>query len=338
MGATRRSARGPAGRRIQMLLRGRNTVGYTPYPTQVTDAFVREVGGGPGVDIFRIFALSTTWPRCDRRDRGRALDGDRRGGGGHVLHGRPPRSRRAAYTHDYYLRLAEEMVEAGGAHVLAVKDMADSCVPPPRRGSSPRFVNGSTSRPRPHARHRGRPARDSARGECRGGRRGRRGRRADCREPRASRRCRRSWRLLAHTERDTGLDLQAVASLEPYWEAVRRQYAPFESGLPARPDASTITRSGRSALQLRQQAIALGLADDFELIEDLYAAADRILGRIPKVTPSSKVVGDLALHLAAVKADPADFRGHPGALRQSPDSVIAFMAGALLGDLPGGWP
>ncbi|MFX6803964.1 hypothetical protein ABTH20_21135, partial [Acinetobacter baumannii] len=64
---------------------------------------------------------------------------------------------------------------------------------------------------------------------------------------------------------------------------------------------------GGQLSNLRQQAIALGLADDFELIEDMYAAANRILGRVPKVTPSSKVVGDLALHLAAVKADPDDF-------------------------------
>jgi pyruvate carboxylase len=68
----------------------------------------------------------------------------------------------------------------------------------------------------------------------------------------------------------------------------------------------------------------------------MYAAADRILGRVPKVTPSSKVVGDLALHLAAVKADPADFEANPEKY-DVPDSVVGFMAGEL-GDLPGGWP
>jgi pyruvate carboxylase len=93
---------------------------------------------------------------------------------------------------------------------------------------------------------------------------------------------------------------------------------------------------GGQLSNLRQQAIALGLANDFELIEDMYAAADRILGRVPKVTPSSKVVGDLALHLAAVKADPADFEENPHKY-DIPDSVVGFMAGEL-GDLPGGWP
>ncbi|MGQ3198650.1 biotin/lipoyl-containing protein, partial [Microbacterium aurantiacum] len=142
---------------------------------------------------------------------------------------------------------------------------------------------------------------------------------------------------LAHTERDTGLDLDAVGDLEPYWEAVRHLYAPFESGLPG-PTGRVYHHEipGGQLSNLRQQAIALGLSEDFELIEDMYAAANRILGRVPKVTPSSKVVGDLALHLAAVKADPADFEANPGAY-DIPDSVIGFMAGEL-GDLPGGWP
>jgi pyruvate carboxylase len=87
---------------------------------------------------------------------------------------------------------------------------------------------------------------------------------------------------------------------------------------------------------LRQQAIALGLGDSFERVEDMYAAASELLGRPTKVTPSSKVVGDLALHLVAVNADPKDFAENPQNY-DIPDSVIGFMAGEL-GDLPGGWP
>ena len=93
---------------------------------------------------------------------------------------------------------------------------------------------------------------------------------------------------------------------------------------------------GGQLSNLRQQAIALGLADHFEKIEDLYAAANVMLGRPPKVTPSSKVVGDLALALAAADADPADFEANPSKY-DIPDSVIGFMAGEL-GELPGGWP
>src|ERR1044071_680806 len=140
-----------------------------------------------------------------------------------------------------------------------------------------------------------------------------------------------------HSDRTTGLDLEAVCDLEPYWEAVRRVYAPFESGLPA-PTGRVYTHEipGGQLSNLRQQAIALGLGEKFEQIEDMYAAADRILGHIVKVTPSSKVVGDLALHLVAVGADPAEFAANPQRF-DIPASVIGFLHGEL-GDPPGGWP
>jgi pyruvate carboxylase len=142
---------------------------------------------------------------------------------------------------------------------------------------------------------------------------------------------------LAHTERDTGLDLRAVMDLEPYWEAVRALYAPFESGLSA-PTGRVYDHEipGGQLSNLRQQAIALGLAQRFEQIEAMYAAADRILGRLVKVTPSSKVVGDLALHLVAVGANPDEFAEHPDRF-DVPDSVIGFLSGEL-GEPPGGWP
>ena len=140
-----------------------------------------------------------------------------------------------------------------------------------------------------------------------------------------------------HSARATGLDLAAVCDLEPYWEATRRVYAPFESGLPA-PTGRVYTHEipGGQLSNLRQQAIALGLGEKFEQIEDMYAAANDILGNIVKVTPSSKVVGDLALHLVAVGADPAEFEAEPSRF-DVPDSVIGFLSGEL-GDPPGGWP
>ena len=142
---------------------------------------------------------------------------------------------------------------------------------------------------------------------------------------------------LEHTERDTGLSLNAVTDLEPYWEAVRRLYAPFESGLPG-PTGRVYRHEipGGQLSNLRQQALSLGLGERFEDIENMYAAADRILGRLVKVTPSSKVVGDLALYLVGLGADPADFAENPGSY-DVPDSVIGFLRGEL-GDPPGGWP
>ena len=142
---------------------------------------------------------------------------------------------------------------------------------------------------------------------------------------------------LAHTERATHLDLRAVMDLEPYWESVRKIYAPFESGLPS-PTGRVYDHEipGGQLSNLRQQAIALGLGDRFEAVEATYAAASRILGRPTKVTPSSKVVGDLALQLVAIGADPADFEANPKNY-DIPDSVIGFLNGEL-GDPPGGWP
>ncbi|MDY0911989.1 pyruvate carboxylase [Rathayibacter festucae] len=320
---------------IQMLLRGRNTVGYTPYPVAVTDAFVREAAD-TGVDVFRIFdALN------DVAQMRPAIDAVLATGStlaevavcytGDLLD--PAED---LYTLDYYLRLAEQIVEAG-AHVLAVKDMAGLLRPYAaaklvgalrERFDLPVHVHthdtaGGQLATLLAAAEAGADAVDAASAPMAG----------TTSQPSLSA----LVAALAHTPRDTGLSLQAVSDLEPYWEAVRRLYRPFESGLPG-PTGRVYRHEipGGQLSNLRQQAIALGLADRFEVVEDLYAAADRILGRVPKVTPSSKVVGDLALHLAAVDADPADFAENPQNY-DIPDSVVGFMAGEL-GELPGGWP
>lgn len=319
---------------IQMLLRGRNTVGYTPYPTAVTEAFVQEAAR-TGVDIFRIFdALN------DVEQMRPAIDAVLATGGlaevalcytGDLLN--PAEN---LYTLDYYLQLAEQIV-AAGAHILAIKDMAGLLRPYAARAlvgalrerfDLPVHVHthdtaGGQLATLVAATEAGADAVDVASAPLAG----------TTSQPSASA----LVAALAHTPRDTGLSLAAISDLEPYWEAVRQLYRPFESGLPG-PTGRVYRHEipGGQLSNLRQQAIALGLADHFERIEDLYAAADRILGRIPKVTPSSKVVGDLALHLAAVSADPAEFEQNPQNF-DIPDSVIGFMAGEL-GDLPGGWP
>jgi pyruvate carboxylase len=142
---------------------------------------------------------------------------------------------------------------------------------------------------------------------------------------------------LENTERATNLDLRAVMDLEPYWEAMRKVYSPFESGLPS-PTGRVYDHEipGGQLSNLRQQAIALGLGEKFEQIEAMYSAANKILGRPTKVTPSSKVVGDLALQLVAAGADPAEFEANPQGY-DIPDSVVGFLSGEL-GDPPGGWP
>lgn len=320
---------------IQMLLRGRNTVGYTPYPEEVTEAFVNEAAA-TGIDIFRIFdalndvnqmapairavrATGTAVAEVALCYTGDLLDPDEK-----------------LYTLDYYLDLAQKIVDAG-AHILAIKDMAGLLRP----AAAAKLVSALRERfDLPVHLHThdtaggqlatllaavdaGVDAVDVASASLAG----------TTSQPSASA----LVAALAHTPRDTGLSLANVSALEPYWEAVRRVYAPFESGLPG-PTGRVYQHEipGGQLSNLRQQAMALGLGERFEAIEDMYTAADRILGRLVKVTPSSKVVGDLALHLVGINADPADFNENPQNY-DIPDSVIGFLSGEL-GDPPGGWP
>jgi pyruvate carboxylase len=318
-----------------MLLRGRNTVGYTPYPTEVTEAFVREAAAS-GIDIFRIFdALN------DVEQMRPAIEA--------VLKTETALAEVALcytadlldpnetlYTLDYYLELAEKIVKAG-AHIIAIKDMAGLLRPAAAaklvKALRERFdlpvhlhthdTAGGQLATLMAAIDAGVDAVDVASAPMAG----------TTSQPSASA----LVAALVHTERDSGLTLEAVTALEPYWESVRTLYSPFESGLPG-PTGRVYKHEipGGQLSNLRQQAIALGLGNQFEKVEDMYAAANAILGRPTKVTPSSKVVGDLALHLVAVGADPKDFAENPQNY-DVPDSVIGFMAGEL-GDLPGGWP
>ncbi|MGH3907038.1 MAG: biotin/lipoyl-containing protein, partial [Pseudonocardiaceae bacterium] len=320
---------------LQMLLRGRNTVGYTPYPTEVTSAFI-EQAVDTGLDIFRIFdALN------DVSQMGPAIDAVRETGRAvaevalcYTADLSDPAEK--LYTLDYYLRLAEQIVEAG-AHVLAIKDMAGLLRPPAARtlvsALRSRFdlpvhlhthdTSGGQLATLLAAIDAGADAVDAATTSMAG----------TTSQPALS-------ALVAatdHTARRTELDLQAVCDLEPYWELVRKIYAPFESGL-ASPTGRVYHHEipGGQLSNLRQQAAALGLADKFEQIENAYAAADRMLGRLVKVTPSSKVVGDLALHLVGADVEPKDFESDPARF-DIPDSVIGFLHGEL-GEPPGGWP
>jgi len=320
---------------LQMLLRGRNTVGYTPYPTDVTDAFVEEASR-TGIDVFRIFdALNDVEqmrPAIDAvRATGRSVaevalcyTGDLSDPGEDL------------YTLDYYLKLAEQIV-AAGAHVLAIKDMAGLLRAPAARTLVTALrsefdlpvhlhthdTSGGQVATLLAAIDAGVDAVDAASAALAG---------TTSQPPLSA-----LVSATARSDRETALSLDAVCALEPYWEATRRLYAPFESGLPA-PTGRVYTHEipGGQLSNLRQQAITLGLGEKFEQIEDMYAAANKILGNVVKVTPSSKVVGDLALHLVAAGADPDEFAAEPERF-DIPDSVIGFLRGEL-GDPPGGWP
>ncbi|WP_410633709.1 pyruvate carboxylase [Amycolatopsis sp. cmx-4-83] len=320
---------------LQMLLRGRNTVGYTPYPTEVTTAFVQEATK-TGIDIFRIFdALN------DVEQMRPAIEAVRETGSAvaevalcYTSDLSDPGEK--LYTLDYYLKLAEQIVGAG-AHVLAIKDMAGLLRAPAatklvtalrKEFDLPVHIHthdtaGGQLATYLAAINAGADAVDGAVSSMAG----------TTSQPSLS-------SIVAatdHSARTTGLDLRAIGDLEPYWESVRKIYAPFEAGLAA-PTGRVYDHEipGGQLSNLRTQAIALGLGDRFEDIEAMYAAADKILGHLVKVTPSSKVVGDLALHLVGAGVSPADFEAEPNKF-DIPDSVIGFLRGEL-GDPPGGWP
>src|SRR5215212_1975317 len=319
---------------LQMLLRGQNAIGYTHYPPEVVHSFVSEARA-TGIDIFRIFDANNNvdWMRPAVEtvlEAGAVVEGS-------VCYtGDLSNPAEDLYTLDYYLRLAEELVEAG-AHVLCVKDMAGLLKPPAARVLVEALrrefdlpvhlhthdTGGGQLATYLAAVEAGVDALDGAAAPLSG----------MTSQPNLA-------ALVAatdHTDGATGLSLGVLADLEPYWEAVRTLYAPFEAGL--RSPTGTVYRHeipGGQLSNLRQQAADMGLADRFEEIEALYARCDDLLGRLIKVTPTSKVVGDLALYLLSARIDPQDLAKNPAAY-DLPDSVVGFLGGEL-GEPPGGWP
>jgi pyruvate carboxylase len=319
---------------LQMLLRGRNTVGYTPYPELVTERFVTEAAA-TGIDIFRIFDALNDVEQM-RPAIAYTIEAGALAEGTLCYTGDLANPAETTYTLDYYLRIADGLA-ASGAHVLCIKDMAGLLRPESAR----RLISALRERfDQPVHLH----THDTAGGQL--------GTYLAALEvdvdavdgasaPMAGTTSQPSLSAIvasvAHSRQATGLSIEALCDLEPYFEDLRRLYAPFESGLPG-PTGRVYQHEipGGQLSNLRQQAEAVGLGDRFEDVERLYAAADRILGRIVKVTPTSKVVGDLALQLAASNADPDEFAAEPERF-DVPDSVLRFLAGEL-GVPENGWP
>jgi pyruvate carboxylase len=319
---------------LQMLLRGRNLLGYTGYSDRAVAAFVAEAADA-GMDIFRIFdALNDVEQMraaiVATRDAGALAEGTL------CYSGDLSDPDERVYTLDHYLRVAEGVLDAG-AHVVCIKDMAGLLRVPAahtlvsalrERFEAPVHLHthdtaGGQLATYLAAIEAGVDAIDGAAAPLSG----------MTSQPSLA-------AIVAATDggpRTTGLSLEALWDLEPYWEAVRRLYAPFESGL--RSPTGTVYRHeipGGQLSNLRQQAAALGLAGRFDEIEDAYARCDDLLGRIIKVTPTSKVVGDLALYVISAGID-LDELGADPARFDLPDSVIGFLRGEL-GTPPGGWP
>jgi pyruvate carboxylase len=318
----------------QMLLRGANGVGYTNYPDNVVRYFVREAARA-GMDLFRIFDC-LNWVENMRV----AIDAVAAEGklveGAICYTGDILDPDRAKYSLAYYVKLAKEL-EAAGCHILGIKDMAGLLKPAAARtlistlkneiglplhlhthdtsGISGATVLGAVLA--------GVDAVDAA---------------MDALSGATSQPCLGSLvEALRHTERDTGLDPAAIRRISFYWENVRRYYAAFESDqLHGASEVYLHEMPGGQFTNLKEQARALGLDARWHEVAETYRVVNDMFGDIVKVTPSSKVVGDMALMMVSQNLTRADV--------EAPDREIAFPASVVemlhgdLGQPPGGWP
>ena len=319
---------------LQMLLRGANGVGYTNYPDNVVRYFVQQAADA-GMDLFRIFDC-LNWVENMRVSIDAVGEAGKLAEGAICYTGDILDPDRAKYSLGYYVGLAKEL-EAAGCHILGVKDMAGLLKPAAARalikalkdevGLPIHFhthdTSGIAGASVLAAVEAGVDAVDAA---------------MDAMSGLTSQPCLGSIvEALRHTERDTGLDPEAIRQLSFYWEAVRAQYAAFESDL--RAGASEVylhEMPGGQFTNLKEQARSLGLETRWHEVARAYRAANDLFGDIVKVTPSSKVVGDMALMMVAQGLTPADVLD-PAREIAFPASVVEMLHGDL-GQPPGGWP
>ena len=318
----------------QMLLRGANGVGYTNYPDNVVKYFARQAADA-GMDLFRIFDC-LNWVENMRVSIDAVLETGKLAEGAICYTGDILDPDRPKYDLKYYVALAKEM-EKTGVHILGVKDMAGLLKPAAARilfkalkeeiGIPIHFhthdtsgIAGATVLAAVDA---GVDAVDAA---------------MDAMSGNTSQPCLGSIvEGLAHTERDPGLDREAIRRISFYWEAVRTQYTPFESDLKA-PASEVYLHEmpGGQFTNLKEQARSLGLDTRWHEVAKAYRDANDLFGDIVKVTPSSKVVGDMALMMVAQNLTPADV-ADPARDIAFPASVVDMLKGDL-GQPPGGWP
>ena len=320
---------------FQMLFRGSNAVGYSNYPDNVVAGFVKHAAAS-GMDIFRIFdslnylpnltaameAVQETHAICEAAVcyTGNILD--------------PARDK---YSLKYYVKLAKEL-ERMGAHLLAIKDMAGLCKPAAASvlvkalkeeiGIPIHFhthdTSGIAAASVLSAAEAGVDIADLAIASMSG----------STSQPNLNS----IVAALQFTKRDTGLDLAALNELADYWEQVRGYYAPFDTA-PKSGSAEVYLHEmpGGQFTNLKEQAASMGLAHRWPEIARTYAEVNQLFGDIVKVTPSSKVVGDMTMFLVTRGIKPADVLNlEPGAT-PFPESVIDMIGGGL-GQPLGGWP
>ena len=317
----------------QMLLRASNGVGYTNYPDNVVESFVKEAA--KGIDVFRVFD-SLNWVENMRVAMNAVLETNKICEASICYTGDILNPERAKYDLKYYVSMAKEL-EAAGAHILGLKDMAGLLKPAAATmliktlkteiGIPVHFHTHDTSGIAAStilaASEAGVDAVDTAMDAFSGG---------------TSQPCLGSIvEALRHTERDTELDIDDVRQINNYWEHVRDQYVAFESGSSA-PASEVYLHEmpGGQFTNLKAQARSLGLEEQWPEIAKTYADVNQMFGDIVKVTPSSKVVGDMALMMVSQGLSRQDVE-NPDIDLSFPDSVVDMMRGNL-GQPPGGFP
>jgi pyruvate carboxylase len=321
---------------FQMLLRASNAVGYTAYPDNAVREFIYEAAS-QGIDIFRVFDSLNWLPNMKV-----SMEAVRKTGKvceaaicytGDILD--PAREK---YSLAYYIRLAKEL-ESMGAHMIAIKDMAGLCKPY-AAGKLVKALRDVTDLPVHFHTHdtsgvsassvlkasdAGVDVADAAVASVSG----------STSQPNLNS----IVAALAHTRRDTGIDVEALNRCADYWEVVRTYYAPFDTG-PRTGSAEVYLHEmpGGQYTNLKEQAEAMGLGERWPEVVRTYAEVNMAFGDIVKVTPSSKVVGDMALFLVSHGMSVREFeRLGPDHHLTIPNSVVEMFSGAL-GDPDGGWP
>jgi pyruvate carboxylase len=318
----------------QMLLRGANGVGYTNYPDNVVQFFVKQAAE-TGVDVFRVFD-SLNWVENMRVAMDAVLDTGRVLEGTICYTGDILDPDRAKYDLKYYVAMGQEL-KAAGAHILGLKDMAGLLKPSAAAqlvktlkeevGLPIHFhthdTSGAAIATIMEASRAGVDAVDAAMDSFSG----------NTSQPTLGS----IVEGLRHTDRDTGLDVAKIREISNYWEAVRGQYAAFESSLQA-PASEVYLHEmpGGQFTNLKAQARSLGLEERLHEVAQTYADVNQMFGDIVKVTPSSKVVGDMALMMVSQNLTRTQVED-PQVDVAFPDSVIDMMKGNL-GQPPGGWP
>ena len=319
---------------FQMLLRASNAVGYTNYPDNVVQAFVKEAAQA-GIDIFRVFD-ALNWAENMRVAIEAVVESGMICEAAICYTGDILNPNRQKYSLKYYVDLAKQL-EKMGAHILAIKDMAGLCKPQAAKmlvaelrkhiGIPIHFHTHDTAGIQAssilNAADEGLEIADGALASMSGGT--------------SQVNLNTLVEAIRYSPRESQLKTDALTQLSEYWKSVRQFYAPFEGeSLVAAGDLYQHEMPGGQYTNLYQQAKALGLADRWEQVCKMYASANELLGDIVKVTPTSKAVGDLALFMVANDLSAHDIANGTREL-SFPGSVLDLVGG-MMGQPPGGFP